>query len=174
MLAQASASPPISSAALPGTAGQDGLRSGTVGVVPSTDLRKIPGHSSNQARIIPSSDHSARHSGAKVRRTFCNLLISNLFFGRGVQVGHRHDRSQLLLLPEAVDHYVGPDNPVRFIDAFVDGLDLAAAGFGHVEPKVTGRPAYPPADLLKLYIYGYLNRCDRAAGWKPKPTAISR
>src|SRR6516162_3868530 len=69
-----------------------------------------------------------------------------------------HDRSQLLLLPEAVDDYVGSDNPVRFIDAFVDGLDLAAAGFGRVEPKVTGRPAYAPADLLKLYIYGYLNR----------------
>jgi transposase len=69
-----------------------------------------------------------------------------------------HDRSQLLLLPEAVDDYVGLDNPVRFIEAFVDGLDLAAAGFGRVEPKVTGRPAYAPADLLKLYIYGYLNR----------------
>ena len=66
-----------------------------------------------------------------------------------------HDRSQLLLLPEAVDDYVGSDNPVRFIDAFVDGLDLAAAGFGRVEPKVTGRPAYAPADLLKLYIWGY-------------------
>src|SRR6201996_8964690 len=69
-----------------------------------------------------------------------------------------HDRSQLLLLPEAVDDYVGTDNPVRFIDAFVDGLDLAAAGFGRVEPKVTGRPAYAPGDLLKLYIYGYMNR----------------
>src|ERR1700726_2531682 len=69
-----------------------------------------------------------------------------------------HDRSQLLLLPEAVDDYVGPDNPVRFIDAFVDGLDLAAASFIHVKPKVTGRPRYAPADLLKLYTYGYLNR----------------
>src|SRR6201995_1095782 len=69
-----------------------------------------------------------------------------------------HDRSQLLLLPEAVDDYVGTDNPVRFIDAFVDGLDLAAAGFAVVEPKGTGRPGYMPADLLKLYIYGYLNR----------------
>src|SRR5205085_2944495 len=68
------------------------------------------------------------------------------------------DRSQLLLLPETVDDYVGSDNPVRFIDAFVDGLDLAAASFSRVEPKVTGRPAYAPADLLKLYIYGYLNR----------------
>ena len=68
------------------------------------------------------------------------------------------DRSQLLLLPEAVDDYVGPDNPVRFIEAFVDGLDLGAAGFVRVQPKATGRPGYDPADLLKLYIYGYLNR----------------
>ena len=69
-----------------------------------------------------------------------------------------HDRSQLLLLPEAVDDYVGADNPVRFIDAFVDGLDLAAAWVIGTVPKVTGRPGYAPADLLKLYIYGYLNR----------------
>src|SRR5215204_2850608 len=69
-----------------------------------------------------------------------------------------HDRFQTLLLPEALDEYVGQDNPVRFIDAFVDGLDLAAAGFVRVEAKVTGRPGYAPTDLLKLYIYGYLNR----------------
>ncbi|MBV8523465.1 MAG: IS1182 family transposase [Acetobacteraceae bacterium] len=69
-----------------------------------------------------------------------------------------HDRSQLLLLPESLDDYVGPENPVRFIEAFVDGLDLAAAGFARVEPKDTGRPSYLPGDLLKLYIYGYLNR----------------
>jgi transposase len=68
------------------------------------------------------------------------------------------DRSQLLLLPDAVDDYVGPDNPVRFIDAFVDGLDLEAAGFQRVQPTDKGRPGYDPADLLKLYIYGYLNR----------------
>jgi transposase len=69
-----------------------------------------------------------------------------------------HDRSQTLLLPEAVDDYVGPDNPVRFIDAFVDGLDLAAAGFARLTPNATGRPSYAPTDLVKLYIYGYLNR----------------
>ena len=68
------------------------------------------------------------------------------------------DRSQLLLLPDAVDDCVGPDNPVRFIDAFVDGLDLETAGFHRVEPSDKGRPGYDPADLLKLYIYGYLNR----------------
>jgi hypothetical protein len=68
------------------------------------------------------------------------------------------ERDQLLLLPEAVDDYVGSDNPVRFIDAFVDGLDLTAAGFLRVEAKAMGRPGYAPSDLLKLYIYGYLNR----------------
>ena len=68
------------------------------------------------------------------------------------------ERSQLLLLPEAIDDYVGSDNPVRFIDAFVEGLDLAKLGFKRVEAKATGRPGYAPGDLLKLYIYGYLNR----------------
>ena len=67
-------------------------------------------------------------------------------------------RSQLLLLPEAIDDYVGADNPVRFIDAFVEGLDLKAAGFERVEARATGRPGYAPGDMLKLYIYGYLNR----------------
>jgi transposase len=72
-----------------------------------------------------------------------------------------HDRSQALLLPESLDDYVGTDNPVRFIEAFVDGLDLAAAGFARVQAKPTGRPGYQPADLLKLYIYGYLIRSSR-------------
>ena len=67
-------------------------------------------------------------------------------------------RDQLLLLPDAVEDYVGADNPVRFIDAFVDGLDLAAAGFARAKPAASGRPGYDPADLLKLYVYGYLNR----------------
>jgi transposase len=68
------------------------------------------------------------------------------------------DRTQRLLLPELLDDYVGQDNPVRFIDAIVDGLDLTEAGFARISPKTTGRPGYAPADLLKLYIYGYLNR----------------
>ena len=67
-------------------------------------------------------------------------------------------RSQTLLLPACVDDYVGPDNVVRFIEAFVGSLDLAAAGFDRTLPKATGRPGYDPSDLLKLYIYGYLNR----------------
>ena len=78
----------------------------------------------------------------------------------GCGMGHiaGTDRAQMLLLPEAVEDYVGADNPVRFIDAFVDGLDLAAAGFVRVAPKPTGRPGYAPTDLLKLTIYGSLNR----------------
>src|SRR5262249_41540920 len=69
-----------------------------------------------------------------------------------------HDRHQTLLLPESLDDYVEHDNPAGFIEAFVDGVDLSAAGFARVAAKPTGRPGYAPADLLKLYIYGYLNR----------------
>src|SRR3979490_2009258 len=68
------------------------------------------------------------------------------------------DRSQSTLFPERLDDYLAEDNPVRAIDAFVDGLDLANLGFGGVEPEATGRPAYHPATLLKIYVYGYLNR----------------
>jgi transposase len=68
------------------------------------------------------------------------------------------DRQQTTLLPDCVDDYVAEDNPVRAVDAFVDALDLAALGFEGVEPAATGRPAYHPATLLKIYIYGYLNR----------------
>jgi len=67
-------------------------------------------------------------------------------------------RQQLVLFPESLDEYISADNPVRFIDAFVDSLDLAAAGFTHTTLAKTGRPPYDPRDLLKLYIYGYLNR----------------
>jgi transposase len=68
------------------------------------------------------------------------------------------DRSQGTLLPESIDEYVSEENPVRVIEAFVDALDLAGLGFAGVEPKVTGRPAYHPATMLKIYLYGYLNR----------------
>src|SRR6202045_837494 len=68
------------------------------------------------------------------------------------------DRNQTLLLPNSVDDYIGADNPVRFIEAFVEQLDLRGAGFCRVEANETGRPGYAPGDLLKLYIYGYLNR----------------
>jgi transposase len=67
-------------------------------------------------------------------------------------------RSQSTLFPERLDDYVAEDNPVRAIEVFVESLDLGKLGFEGVEPEATGRPAYHPAVLLKIYIYGYLNR----------------
>ena len=80
------------------------------------------------------------------------------------------DRSQMTLLPECLDDWVGEDNPVHVIEAFVDALDLPALGFEGAIAKATGRPSYHPAVLLRLYIYGYLNcvqssrRLEREAG----------
>jgi transposase len=68
------------------------------------------------------------------------------------------DRNQGYLLPERIDEYVSEDNPVRVIEAFVEVLDLARLGFARLEPNETGRPAYHPATLLRIYLYGYLNR----------------
>ena len=68
------------------------------------------------------------------------------------------DRAQLILLPECLDDYVGEDNPVRVVDAFIEELDLALLGFAGVVPEATGRPSYHPATLLKIYLYGYLNQ----------------
>src|SRR5450756_2201549 len=68
------------------------------------------------------------------------------------------DRGQSTLFPERVEDWIGEDNPVRVIDVFVDELDLAELGFSGVDPEATGRPSYHPSILLKLYIYGYLNR----------------
>ena len=68
------------------------------------------------------------------------------------------DRRQSFLLPESIQDYVGEDNPVRVIDVFVDRIDLSELGFGRAVPAGTGRPGYHPATLLKLYLYGYLNR----------------
>ena len=67
-------------------------------------------------------------------------------------------RDQSSLFPAALDDYVGEDNPVRAVDVFVDGLDLRKLGFTGVDPLAMGRPGYHPATMLKLYIYGYLNR----------------
>jgi len=68
------------------------------------------------------------------------------------------DRGQSTLFPECLDDWIGEDNPVRAIDVFVDALDLAGLGFDRVDPQPTGRPSYHSTVLLKLYIYGYLNR----------------
>ena len=68
------------------------------------------------------------------------------------------DRGQSTLFPDRLDDWIGEDNAVRVVDVFVDELDLAGLGFASVVPQATGRPGYHPAVLLKLYIYGYLNR----------------
>ena len=68
------------------------------------------------------------------------------------------DREQAVLFPEVIDDYIAPDNPVRLLDAFVTQLDLVTLGFTHALTAATGRPPYDPGDLLRLYLYGYLNR----------------
>src|ERR1700754_4845828 len=83
----------------------------------------------------------ARFAGAQMRRFI-----------------ERLDRGQNTLFPECLEDWIGEDNPVRVIDVFVDELDLGGLGFDGVDPEVTGRPSYHPSVLLKLYIYGYLNR----------------
>ena len=67
-------------------------------------------------------------------------------------------RDQSVLFPERLDDWIAEDNPVRAVDAFVDELDFMTLGFESAEPADTGRPAYHPGTLLKIYIYGYLNR----------------
>jgi transposase len=75
--------------------------------------------------------------------------------GRFVQgEDHRLD----YLMPASLDDYVSEDNPVRAIEAFIDALDLKALDFAGMTPAETGRPAYHPATMLKIYLYGYLNR----------------
>ena len=68
------------------------------------------------------------------------------------------DRGQMTLFPDRLEDWIGEDNPVRVVDLFVDEIDLAELGFGRVAPALTGRPGYHPSVLLKLFIYGYLNR----------------
>ena len=78
------------------------------------------------------------------------LLMSRFIEGQ--------DRSQSVLFPEQLEDWISEDNPVRAVDVFVEALDLRELGFDGAQPADTGRPAYHPATLLKIYIYGYLNR----------------
>jgi transposase len=68
------------------------------------------------------------------------------------------DRQQPALLPHSLEDYVDEENPVRVIEVFIEELDLAGLGFAGITPAATGRPAYHPSKLLKIYLYGYLNR----------------
>src|SRR5580692_111237 len=74
------------------------------------------------------------------------------------------DRGQATLLPECLEDWVDESNPVRAVDVFVDALELRDLGFDGVDPAATGRPAYHPSAMLKLYIYGYLNRVQSSPG----------
>ena len=88
------------------------------------------------------------------------------------------DRSQTTLFPDRLEDWIDDDNAVRVIDVFVDELELFDMGFERVAPHWTGRPSYHPAVLLKLYIYGYLNRVQSspriksgAGSWSGRPGA---
>ena len=76
-------------------------------------------------------------------------------------------RSQTTLFPESLDDYIADDSAVRVIDVFIDELDLAELGF-KTEPQAMGRPAYHPATMLKLYVYGYLNKVQTSHRLKQK------
>ena len=78
------------------------------------------------------------------------------------------DRGQAAPLPAAIEDYVAADAPVRVIDAFVDGLDVNGLGLGRSVPAATGRPPYDPRDLLKLYVYGYLNEVRSSPSSMPR------
>ena len=84
------------------------------------------------------------------------------------------DRGQSTLFPEYLEDWIDENNPVRVIDAFVDELDLGELGFDGVAPEATGRPSYHPSVLLKLYIYGYLNRVQSSRRLSARLDAISR
>ena len=76
------------------------------------------------------------------------------------------DRRQQALLPHCLEDYVSAENPVRVIEVFIDELDLAGLGFSGMTPAATGRPAYHPSTLLKIYLYGYLNRIQSSPNGK--------
>ena len=84
------------------------------------------------------------------------------------------DRGQITLFPDCLEDWIGEDNPVRVIDAFVEELDLADLGFGGVDPEATGRPAYHPSVPLKLYITATLIGFSPAADLSAKPGATLR
>lgn len=84
------------------------------------------------------------------------------------------DRKRVALLPECVDDYIGPDNPVKSIEAIVDELDLAELGFNCTPPPHTGHPSYHPGVMPKVCIYGYLNRYPPAGASSVNASAMVR
>lgn len=107
-----------------------------------------------QAIVIFFSPFGSFRSDEKKPRTTARLGVRPT----GASAWQARTRKQVALLPECVDDYIGGDIPVRVIDAFVDELDLAELDFNGIKPATTGRPSYHPGVMLKIYIYGYLNR----------------
>jgi transposase len=84
------------------------------------------------------------------------------------------DRQQTTLLPECLDDWVDESNSIRAVDVFMDALELRDLGFDGVDPAATGRPAYHPSPMLKLYIYGYLNRVQSSRRLEREAEALKR
>ncbi len=84
------------------------------------------------------------------------------------------NRDQTALFPDTLEGYVDKENPVRFIDAFVDSLNMESSGFKHSILAEVGRPSYDPSDLLKLYVYGSSTRSAQAENWNANATETSR
>ena len=130
------------------------------------ELRPTPGRLADSVRIVivllivVAISETFRLSEIALSGYIVLFLYSSRGFGgTGMKrFVEGQDRSQLILLPDCLDDYVGEDNPVRIVDAFIDELDLAVLGFAGVIPEATGRPSYHPVTLLKIYLYGYLNR----------------
>ena len=95
---------------------------------------------------------------APVDVILCGMIPARFAEGSDERFVEGMDRGQSTLFPECLEDWVCEDNPVRVIDVFIGGLDLAELRFCGVDPEATGRPSYHPSVLLKLYIYGYLNR----------------
>src|SRR6202043_3555479 len=111
---------------------------------------------SEKGRGCVRTSETGTQSGAELAESSrCDSRRSVVFMPRYVE---GRSRSQNFLLPESVDDYVDENNPVRAVEVFVDALDLAQLGFGRAVPAETGRPSYHPSTMLKIYLYGYLNR----------------
>jgi transposase len=99
------------------------------------------------------------------------LLAARAFFLAYIQ---GEARGQHTLFPSTLDDLISGDHVCRVIEAFVGKLDMEALGFVRADPAETGRPGYDPRDLLKLYLYGYLQQLRSSRRWKPSVDAMSR
>lgn len=127
--------------------------------LPSSQFYHVTSGSDRPCSVQPTKIEHSQKTIQTVRKVASVIPTGcRSAYASGMAYIKGHARDQALLLLASVEDYVSVDNPVRFIDAFVDDLDLGEAGFHRSQPKATGRPGYDPGDMLKLYLYGYLNR----------------